>query len=433
MAQAAINDVWHGLTMPHASNTGIEQRRQSRLLASFILVLMAVFTLMATWGLLVEQDAVSSPILLSNVGLLGIEFYLNRRGQYKVSAYLFVALAFLFVHILSLMSAGTLSRMYYISLVILISAIFLSMRTTLLLTMSSLCIQLVFGILAPRTGEVITAGPLFFTLVIGLVMLVFMQHRAGLEQERQAELRRALEKAQELNDLKSRFITIASHEFRTPLTTISSSTGLLERAVDKMSVEQRQKHFAKIATSVGQIVQLLDAALTFGRADADRLEFNPEALDLDCFCRHLIQEMQETDSQAMRVTLTSAGDCTAVLGDKQLLRMIFTNLISNALKFSPVGGSVRVGLSCQEGQVTLQVEDHGIGIPEADQKYIFEPFHRAGNVGTLPGAGLGLALTQKAVALHGGTIEFESKMVPGQAASGTTFRVAIPLMPHHSP
>ena len=308
-------------------------------------------------------------------------------------------------------------------------SIFLSLPTTLMLMLVSLCIQLFSGVLSPTTSPVVNVSPLFFTLVMGPLILIFLNHRAGLEQDRQAELHRVLQQQQELNVLKSRVITTASHEFRTPLATISSSTGLLERAVDKMSAEQRQRHFDKITVSVGQIVKLLDAALMFGQADSDRLDFKPEPMDLASFCQELLGNIHVPAHPTHQLTFSSTGTCPIALADKQLLRVIVDNLVSNAVKFSPPGSPVHVSLTCEQGHVKLQVEDHGIGIPQEDQKYLFEPFHRAENVGTLPGTGLGLALVKKAVKLHGGTVDFISTTVSSGNGSGTTFLVTFPLRP----
>lgn len=194
MSAAEKNNLWQKLTKPHPSITDIEQRRQSQLLASFILVLMAAFSLMVVQGLTSAQekkDYVSSLILLSNVGILGLEFYLNRTGRYKLSAYLFTLMAFVFIHILSLTSFGALSRMYYIALMILVSAILLPLRITFFLTLASFIIQILFSAAEPTTSQVSNIGPLSFTLVIGLIVLVFIQHRNGLERERQAELQAA--------------------------------------------------------------------------------------------------------------------------------------------------------------------------------------------------------------------------------------------------
>jgi hypothetical protein len=189
--RSAVSSIWQKLTAPHPSITDIEQRRQSRLLAGFILVLATVFTVMATRGVLVEHDMVGAPILFSNVAILAFEFFLNRRGKYKTSAYLFVILAFIFIHILSLTSMGAMSRMFYIALAILVSAILLSLRTTFLLAAASVGLQLFFALTAPRSSEVVNSAPLFFTLVIAPIVLIFTEHRAGLERERQAELQAA--------------------------------------------------------------------------------------------------------------------------------------------------------------------------------------------------------------------------------------------------
>src|SRR5579859_1622565 len=140
----------------------------------------------------------------------------------------------------------------------------------------------------------------------------------------------------------------------------------------------------------------------------------------------MVQETQARAGDAYKVSFTYTGDCTNILADRQLLHKIVGNLLSNAVKFSPAGGPVQLDLTCQAGRVTIRIQDRGTGIPPEDQKHLFEPFHRAGNVGTLPGVGLGLAIARKAVVLHGGTIGFESQTHDSQTRGGTTFVVTLP-------
>lgn len=195
MAFTPLSNFWSALTAAHPSITDIETRRQSRLLASFILIMMATFSLMVIRGLAefeTQKDLISTLVLLSNVGILGFEYYLNRTGRYRASALMFVLLAFLFIHILSLTDAvGSPGRMFYIGVALLMSSILLSLRTTVILFFLSVGLQLGFVSFSPQTAVIDNLSPLFYTLVIGPLVLVFWQHRAGIERERQAELQTA--------------------------------------------------------------------------------------------------------------------------------------------------------------------------------------------------------------------------------------------------
>jgi signal transduction histidine kinase len=138
----------------------------------------------------------------------------------------------------------------------------------------------------------------------------------------------------------------------------------------------------------------------------------------------VLEEIQVNTPPSLAIVFDYQGSCEEQVLDEKLMRHTITNLLSNAVKYSPEGGTVGLEVRCDEQQTTLRVHDHGIGIPEKDQKYIFEAFHRAQNVGAIKGTGLGLAITKNAVELHGGTIRFES-----QPGSGTTFSITIPASP----
>jgi PAS domain S-box-containing protein len=250
----------------------------------------------------------------------------------------------------------------------------------------------------------------------------------------EAEIEKALQKERELNELKSRFISISSHEFRTPLTTISSSAELLERYRDRYSEEKQLTHLYRIKTAVGQIAQLLDDVLLVGKAEAGKLEFNPEPLDLVSFCRDLLADLQLSDQNQHKISFTYQCSCTLTtqctvnqnnsfpLLDEKLLRYILGNLLSNAIKYSHRGGAVQLNLSCFDNQAIFKIQDSGIGIPPEDVPHLFETFHRASNVGTIQGTGLGLAIVKQCVDLHRGEIKVESVV-----GKGTTFTIKLPL------
>ncbi len=240
----------------------------------------------------------------------------------------------------------------------------------------------------------------------------------------QMELRIKLDKEKELNELKSRFVSMTSHEFRTPLTTIMGSADLLEYYSNKWSEEKKQSHLQRIQNAVQHMIALLDDVLLIGKADAGKLKFNPSPLDLEQFCLDLIEELQPNASNHHRLTFVNHTQDIKANLDEKLLRHILSNLLSNAIKYSPDGGTVSFELFCQNGWLMFQVQDCGIGIPEKDLPHLFESFYRANNVGEIPGTGLGLAIVKKFVDFQDGKIAVESEV-----GVGTTFTVKIPFHP----
>ena len=244
---------------------------------------------------------------------------------------------------------------------------------------------------------------------------------------KQAEeaLQHALEQQKDLVDLKARFISMASHDFRNPMSVILSSISLLEMQINRQfgaeQVEPLQKRLHRIDESVQQMTSLLDDVLTVNRADGGKVEIHPQPLEVEGFCRGILEEIQETASVRHVLNFSFVGEVSRILADKQLWRQILINLLSNAVKYSPEGGNIRLDVRCEPENVEFRVQDNGIGIPEADQARLFETFHRAHNVGEIKGTGLGMAIVKRAVDALQGTIIFES-----QPGVGTTFTVQLP-------
>ena len=236
------------------------------------------------------------------------------------------------------------------------------------------------------------------------------------------DIRKALEKEKELSELKSRFVSMVSHEFRTPLTTILSSTELLEYYGHKSTEKEKLDLFKQIRTAIQRTTQLLEDILSINTAEAGNLEFKPASLELEKFCCDLIKELQFNAGNKHVISLVSQGQCTNACMDEKLLRHIFTNLLSNAVKYSPQGGTIRFEVTCQQEEAIFQVKDEGIGIPLEEQQRLFEPFHRAKNVGNIPGTGLGLSIVKRLVDLQEGNI-----VVTSRVGVGTTFTVTLPL------
>jgi signal transduction histidine kinase len=195
----------------------------------------------------------------------------------------------------------------------------------------------------------------------------------------EAEMLKALEKERELGELRSGFVSLVSHEFRTPLTTIQSSAELVQRYSQKLSDERKLNHLIRIQGAVKRMTQLLEDVLTIGRAEAGKLEFQPAPMDLAAFCHKIVENMQEladeehiSSHHQHRLTLVTQGDCSNVQMDAKLLEHIVSNLLSNGLKYSPEGGTVQFDLICDGESAVFHIRDCGIGIPQKDLEQLFE-------------------------------------------------------------
>ena len=243
------------------------------------------------------------------------------------------------------------------------------------------------------------------------------------EQRRITEqLRNALAEERELNVLKSNFISMVSHEIRTPLALILSSSEILSRYRDRLPPEKQQRHLATIEEAVHRMASLVEDVLMFSRAESGRLEFKPAPLELNCFCTQLTDELASAMNRRCPIHLALPANPAQVRVDEALLRHILTNLLSNAVKYSAPGEAVLLEVRHEDSQVLLRVQDHGIGIPEADVKRIFTPFYRSPNAAHIPGTGLGLVIVKRCVERHGGQIQIESR-----EGAGTTVTARLPV------
>ncbi|BDI19000.1 hypothetical protein ANSO36C_48020 [Nostoc cf. commune SO-36] len=245
-----------------------------------------------------------------------------------------------------------------------------------------------------------------------------------LNQVRESEerTRQALAKEQELNELKSNFVAMVSHEFRTPMTTIRTAVEILEYNNDKLTNDRRTKYFDRIQNAINQMLHLLDEILFLSKTEATKLEYNPTLLNLENFCSELIDILQLNAGSQHNIIFTFQGESTQAQMDEDLLNCILTNLISNAIKYSPQNHTIWFDLICKDRLATFQVRDQGMGIPLKDQSRLFQTFYRASNVGVIQGTGLGLTIVKKCVELHGGHIQLESEQ-----NVGTTVIVTLPL------
>ncbi|MBE9077018.1 HAMP domain-containing histidine kinase [Romeria aff. gracilis LEGE 07310] len=238
------------------------------------------------------------------------------------------------------------------------------------------------------------------------------------------QLSESLAREREQNELKSRFISVASHEFRSPLNMISGLTQLLETKQDAVS-EKKADFLQRIQKAVKRMTTLLDDVLVMIKTEVNGLDLAPVAITLEPFCRKLIEEVKLSSSYARTVHVTYEGEHDPAYCDEVLLRQILTNLLSNALKYSSSDSVVQLQIQRRSADVVFQIQDQGIGISPEDQKSLFDAFYRAANVGEVSGTGLGLAIVKQAVDLHGGTISFSSEV-----NAGTTFVVTLPDLAH---
>lgn len=237
------------------------------------------------------------------------------------------------------------------------------------------------------------------------------------------DLKRALEREKELHQLKSNFVSMVSHEFRTPMGVIMSSSQLLQRHLERLPAEERGELLASITKSVRRMAELMEEVLVLSRVESAAADRKPAAIELEGFCRSLTDELLSATHRRcpVHLDLTTGGE---ILADESLLRHVLSNLIANAVKYSSEGEPVRFRAAREESAVVFTIEDHGIGIPAADHARLFEAFHRGSNVDAIPGTGLGLTIVKRCVDLLGGHISFRTI-----ERQGTTFTVRLPLAP----
>ena len=254
------------------------------------------------------------------------------------------------------------------------------------------------------------------------------RHRDQLHQQalaalrEQDELRRALDKESELRDVRGRFISMLSHEFRTPLASIQTSLDLLDQYSARMPEENRAERFARMRSQIKEVTELLDEVLMLMKTDTVGMDFHPETIDVVALCKSVIEQTRQNDDQEHVFVCNTNLPDLVVHADPKLMRYALRNLMSNAVKYSPPRSTISVHLLCQNGQFVIRVSDQGIGIPAVEQNRVFETFFRAANAHDLPGTGLGLAITKQAMDLHGGALELESAV-----GVGTTFTMKLPL------
>jgi PAS domain S-box-containing protein len=273
------------------------------------------------------------------------------------------------------------------------------------------------------------AGALFTILLSAEVITVdnaphILSLAQDITQRKQAEVEmlKALARAKELSQLKSNFVSMVSHEFRTPLGIIQSSAELLRDFYQKMPPDDRNEQLESITRNTRRMAGMMEEILFLSRLDAGKLDFQPTKMDLNAFCRRVLDEVLSATNRRCRIELLVGRVPEDAEADERLLGHIFTNLLSNAAKYSEPGATVRFNVEPDGTEAVCTIQDQGIGIAEEDQRNLFKAFHRGGNVGTRPGTGLGLLLVKRCVDLHGGTVQLHSRI-----GEGTTVIVRLPL------
>ncbi|WYL92559.1 MAG: ATP-binding protein [Gloeotrichia echinulata IR180] len=237
-------------------------------------------------------------------------------------------------------------------------------------------------------------------------------------------LQKALEKEQEVNHLKSLFISTVSHEFRNPLTVIQTAIELIDIQGENLTTLKRKTYIKRIQSAVQSMKNLMEDVLFMGQSEAGKIVYNPVLLNLEQFCRELINEFSGGESSSHQILFTCHSDRTDAEMDERLLHYMFVNLLSNAVKYSLKCETIHFDLTCDylNGVATFQIQDQGIGIPEVDQIRLFESFYRASNVQSIKGNGLGLVIVKRCVDAHKGKITVNSTV-----GVGTKFTIILPL------
>jgi len=235
-------------------------------------------------------------------------------------------------------------------------------------------------------------------------------------------MRALFQKEKELNQLKTRFVSMASHEFRTPLSAIQLSASLIDKYTTKHDVASVEKHTLKIKNSINNLTTILNDFLSLEKLEAGKVEVSAQAFNIISFAEEIAEEMQMMTKQNQHIIYEHTGTTAEVYLDPNLLKNCIINLISNSIKYSGEDTLIQFNSILKDDELILEVKDNGIGIPDADQGNLFEPFFRAHNTGDIPGTGLGLNIVKRYVGLMNGTVTCDSEQ-----HSGTVFTLTFPF------
>ena len=238
----------------------------------------------------------------------------------------------------------------------------------------------------------------------------------------EAELLKSLAREKELGQLKSNFVSMVSHEFRTPLGVIMSSAEILENYLEQLEPAERREQLQSIQKNTRRMADLMEEVLVLGMVEAGKLDFKPAAMDFAAFCRRLVEELLTVTSNKCAVQVSTSADVNHAFADERLLQHVFINLLSNAVKYSPAGSTVHFEIERDGDLAVCRIRDQGMGIPETDLERLFSAFFRGRNASLVAGTGLGLTIVKRCVELHRGKIKVESAV-----GRGTTVTVRLPL------
>jgi signal transduction histidine kinase len=251
---------------------------------------------------------------------------------------------------------------------------------------------------------------------------LFLQEQIAERKKAEEETRKALDRERELNELKSRFVSIASHEFRTPLSSVLSSASLIAQYKAKGDYDKIDKHVLRIKSSVNHLTAILNDFLSLGRLEEGRVEIMRELIDYPEHIHEIVEELKPLLKDGQHIVTEFSLADNKLMTDKRVIRNILFNLISNASKYSADHKVIYITSTIADHQLKISIRDEGIGIPDNDLKHLFERFFRASNVTNIQGTGLGLNIVKRYVDLLQGSIDFSS-----QEGKGSTFTVTLPL------
>ena len=244
-----------------------------------------------------------------------------------------------------------------------------------------------------------------------------------ITKEKNKEIEESLESEKELGILKTNFVSMVSHEFRTPLAAINANSDIILRYFDKLSRDDINERLGKIKSEVLDMTVMLEDILIIGKSDAQKLDFNPVSLDIVSLIKEIIIEYQLSEPKSRTIIYNISTPIIMIPADKKWIKHIVNNLLSNAIKYSGEDKQIEISIKKEPTGISFSFKDYGVGISKEDIAMLFEPFYRGKNVGEISGTGLGLVILQKALDLHKGKIEVESEI-----DKGSNFRVILPTV-----
>lgn len=264
----------------------------------------------------------------------------------------------------------------------------------------------------------ITAVPL---TNVDIDKILVVEENITIQKNIEKQREEALKKEKHLNEMKSRFVSMASHEFRTPLSTVLSSVSLIDKYLEKGEIDKTTKHTKRVRSAVAGLTEILNDFLSVEKLESNISKVEISEFDFQVFAKDMVEEMLTISKEGQDIKLIFEGENWKIFSDAKILKNILYNLLSNAIKYSKEGQEV-LFKSHRNAHLLLTIQDFGIGIPEDEQSSLFERFFRAKNVTNIKGTGLGLNIVKKYVEMLGGEITFESKL-----NEGTKFTVKIPI------